>query len=81
MPPCWSPGAVTLITARSNSRAQTWPQRWYMPILFMALMALGVFLVMGLMLFYAAYAEGHQRKDELKALHSDEHDKAASLRA
>jgi hypothetical protein len=28
-----------------------------MPIFFMALMALGVFMVMGLMLFYAAYAE------------------------
>lgn len=30
-----------------------------MPILFMALIALAVFLVMGLMLFYAAYAEAH----------------------
>jgi hypothetical protein len=28
-----------------------------MPIFFMALIALGTFLVMGLMLFYAAYAE------------------------
>ncbi len=28
-----------------------------MPILFMALIALGTFIVMGLMLFYAAYAE------------------------
>ena len=28
-----------------------------MPIFFMALIALGAFLVMGLMLFYAAYAE------------------------
>jgi hypothetical protein len=28
-----------------------------MPILFMALLALGVFMVMGLMLFYAAAAE------------------------
>ncbi len=28
-----------------------------MPILIMALLALGVFLVMGLMLFYAAWAE------------------------
>ena len=37
-----------------------------MPILFMALMALGVFVVMGLMLFYAAYAEGHQQKLETK---------------
>jgi hypothetical protein len=36
-----------------------------MPILFMALIALGVFLAMGLMLFYAAYAEGHTpREDE-----------------
>ncbi len=31
-----------------------------MPILFMALIALAVFLVMGLMLFYAAYAEARQ---------------------
>jgi hypothetical protein len=39
-----------------------------MPILFMALIALGVFLVMGLMLFYAAYAEGHtSHKDETAA--------------
>ncbi len=30
-----------------------------MPILFMALIALGVFLVMGVMVFYAAYAEAH----------------------
>ena len=30
-----------------------------MPILFMALIALGVFLAMGLMLFYAAYAEAN----------------------
>ena len=30
-----------------------------MPILIMALLALGMFLVMGLMLFYAAYAEAH----------------------
>jgi hypothetical protein len=30
-----------------------------MPILFMALIALAVFMVMGLMLFYAAYAEAH----------------------
>jgi hypothetical protein len=36
-----------------------------MPILFMALIALGVFLAMGLMLFYAAYAESHTpRKGE-----------------
>ncbi|MGI9102095.1 MAG: hypothetical protein ACR2IF_06585 [Terriglobales bacterium] len=36
-----------------------------MPILFMALIALAVFLVMGLMLFYAAYAESHtQHKGE-----------------
>jgi TRAP-type C4-dicarboxylate transport system permease large subunit len=45
-----------------------------MPILFMALIALGVFMVMGLMLFYAAAAESKtvrannkvQRKDEVK---------------
>ena len=30
-----------------------------MPILFMALSALLIFLVMGFMLFYAAYAESH----------------------
>ena len=30
-----------------------------MPILIMALLALSVFLVMGLMLFYAAYKEAH----------------------
>ncbi len=30
-----------------------------MPILFMALIALGVFLVMGALVFYAAYAEAH----------------------
>jgi hypothetical protein len=39
-----------------------------MPILFMALIALGVFLAMGLMLFYAAYAEAHtQHKDDAPA--------------
>ncbi len=36
-----------------------------MPILFMALLALLVFLVMGGMVFYAAYAEGRTaRKDD-----------------
>ena len=30
-----------------------------MPILFMALIALAVFLIMGAMVFYAAYAESH----------------------
>ncbi len=35
-----------------------------MPILFMALIALAVFLVMGLMLFYAAYAEAHTPRDD-----------------
>jgi hypothetical protein len=30
-----------------------------MPILFMALIALAVFLIMGGMVFYAAYAESH----------------------
>jgi hypothetical protein len=38
-----------------------------MPILFMALMALGVVVVMGLIVFYAAYAEGLERKLENKA--------------
>jgi hypothetical protein len=39
-----------------------------MPILFMALIALGVFMVMGLMLFYAAYAEtklAHKKNEHL----------------
>jgi uncharacterized BrkB/YihY/UPF0761 family membrane protein len=37
-----------------------------MPILFMALIALLVFLVMGGMVFYAAYAEAHtpHKEDE-----------------
>ncbi len=34
-----------------------------MPIFFMAVIALGVFLAMGLMLFYAAYCEGKQAHD------------------
>jgi hypothetical protein len=37
-----------------------------MPILLMALFALGVFMVMGLMLFYAAYTEtklAHKRNE------------------
>jgi len=37
-----------------------------MPILLMALVALGVFMFMGCMLFYAAYAEtksAHQRNE------------------
>jgi hypothetical protein len=39
-----------------------------MPILFMALIALAVFVVMGLLLFYAAYAESHTpRKDAAAA--------------
>ena len=50
-----------------------------MPILFMALMALGVFVEMGLMLFYAAYAEGHERKRELKALAKNADHKIATL--
>ena len=33
-----------------------------MPILILALLALGVFLVMGLMLFYATYKEAHTRR-------------------
>ena len=32
-----------------------------MPILFMALIALGIFLAMGGLLFYAAYAEWRER--------------------
>ncbi len=38
-----------------------------MPILFMALIALAVFLVMGLLLFYAAYAEAHTPHKEQAA--------------
>ena len=33
-----------------------------MPILILALLALAVFLVMGLMLFYATYKEAHTRR-------------------
>ncbi len=64
-------------------RGADWPQRWYMPILFMALMALGVFVAMGLMLFYAAYAEGHDRKLEkrIAARAADQGKKAATIRA
>ena len=74
---------VMTITARGTEAAQTWRQRWYMPILFMALMALGVFLVMGLMLFYAAYAEGRERKLETKAAvkNVDQQHKVATIRA
>ena len=32
-----------------------------MPILFMGLIALGVFLTMGLLLFYAAWSESHAK--------------------
>lgn len=50
-----------------------------MPILIMALIALAVFLVMGLLLFYAAYVEtksAHQRNEHTpedlhKELHPD----------
>ncbi len=52
-----------------------------MPILFMALMALGVFVVMGLMLFYAAYAEGHERKLEQKTAAKSADHKIATIRA
>jgi hypothetical protein len=38
-----------------------------MPILIMGLIALGVFIVMGLMLFYAAYAEGKTERQEARA--------------
>jgi hypothetical protein len=48
-----------------------------MPILFMALIALGVFMVMGLMLFYAAYAEtklAHSRNEHTpEDLHKELH--------
>jgi hypothetical protein len=70
---------VTTITACGIEAAQTWRQRWYMPILFMALMALGVFVVMGLMLFYAAYAEGHERKRELQAAAKNADHKIATI--
>jgi hypothetical protein len=40
-----------------------------MPILFMALIALAIFLIMGAMVFYAAYAEAHTppEADEIAA--------------
>jgi hypothetical protein len=48
-----------------------------MPILFMALIALAVFMVMGLMLFYAAYVEtksAHKRNEHTpEDLHKDLH--------
>ncbi len=42
-----------------------------MPIFFMAVIALGVFMVMGLMLFYAAYIE-------TKTEHENAHKKEAA---
>ena len=51
-----------------------------MPILFMALIALAVFLVMGLMLFYAAYAESHTAHPD-QAAEADAGSKAAPRRA
>lgn len=44
---------VTPVTEPCSAGVQT----IFMPILFMALIALAVFLVMGGMVFYAAYAE------------------------
>jgi uncharacterized MAPEG superfamily protein len=48
-----------------------------MPILFMALVGLAVFMVMGLMLFYAAYAEtklAHRRNEHRpEDLHKELH--------
>ncbi len=38
-----------------------------MPIFIMAVLALAVFVVMGLMLFYAAYKEAHASSDETVA--------------
>ncbi len=38
-----------------------------MPILFMALIALAVFLGIGIMMFYAAYAEAHTPRDKENA--------------
>jgi hypothetical protein len=43
-----------------------------MPIFFLAVLALGVFLVMGLMLFYAAYIE-------TKTEHKLAHEKTAEV--
>lgn len=48
-----------------------------MPILFMALIALAVFLVMGGMVFYAAYAESHtphkEKEDETPGAKAEPH--------
>lgn len=38
-----------------------------MPIFIMAVIALAVFLVMGLMLFYAAYKEAHEPEPKTQA--------------
>jgi hypothetical protein len=51
---------VMFVTAARVGLVQTLGQRWFMPILFMGLIALGVFMGMGLMLFYAAYCEVKQ---------------------
>ena len=56
----YSQRPVTAITAPRVPLDQTPCQRCIMPILFMALIALGTFMAMGLMLFYAAYCEVHE---------------------
>jgi len=55
-----SQAPVMAITAFSVVIPQTIDQRCFMPIFFMAVIALGVFLAMGLMLFYATYCEVKQ---------------------
>ena len=58
--PTGSHHVVIGITAERVHLAQTVDQRCRMPILFMALIALAVFVGMGLMLFYATYCEVKQ---------------------
>lgn len=48
------------VTATGAKVSQNHGQRCTMPILFMGLIALGVFIAMGLMLFYATYCEVHE---------------------
>ena len=71
-----SPLLVTRITDFSALRRQTREGGWFMPILFMALVALTVFIVMGLMLFYAAYKESKEKHQA--DVEADEREKTAS---
>jgi hypothetical protein len=54
---------VIFITAFGAFLFQTLRERCQMPIFFMAVLALGVFVGMGLLLFYAAYIEGKQAEE------------------